>query len=105
MKIKKSVSVLMLFALLAALIPAVSFTAAAIYAPLPQAPRIVSTIYPTDDVVVADIVLTEAPYLAGSGGLTDCTQILQSATARAAVPCSCPPGAIWSGVPSKYPPS
>jgi len=53
--------------------------AAALYAPLPQAPRIVTTMYPTDDVVIADIVLTESPYEADSTGLTDCTQVIQQA--------------------------
>ncbi|MCL2105511.1 MAG: glycoside hydrolase family 55 protein [Oscillospiraceae bacterium] len=52
---------------------------AALYAPLPQEPRIVTTLYPTDDVVVADIVLTEAPYAAVNDGLADCTQIMQQA--------------------------
>ena len=53
--------------------------AAALYAPLAQTPRIVTTVYPTDDVVVADIVLTEAPYSAVADGLTDCAQLLQQA--------------------------
>ena len=52
---------------------------AALYTPLPQAPRIVSTLYPTDDIVIADLVLTEAPYLADNTGLTDCTLVLQQA--------------------------
>ena len=53
--------------------------AAPLYAPLPQEPRIVTTLYPTDDVVVADLVLTEAPYAADSTGLADCTGVIQQA--------------------------
>ena len=53
--------------------------AAGLYEPLQQAPRIVETVYPTDDVVIADIVLTEAPYLADDTGQTDCAQVIQQA--------------------------
>ena len=61
------------------LIGCAPLSAAALYTPLPQAPRIVATVYPTDDVVIADIVLTEAPYAADGSGLTDCTQTIQDA--------------------------
>ena len=44
-----------------------------------QEPRIIETFYPTRDVVVADIVLTEAPYSADLSGKEDCSRILQSA--------------------------
>ena len=43
------------------------------------APVIVHTVYPTEDVVVADIVATEAPYSVDSTGQTDCTAVLQRA--------------------------
>lgn len=52
---------------------------AALYAPLAQEPQLVQTLYPTDDVVVADIVLTQAPYLADNSGGADVTQIIQTA--------------------------
>lgn len=44
-----------------------------------QCPRIVDTVYRTGDIVVADIVLTEAPYCADSSGKEDCTEALQRA--------------------------
>lgn len=44
-----------------------------------QKPVIVETVYPTDDVVVADIILTEAPYSADNTGKEDVTAILQKA--------------------------
>ncbi len=44
-----------------------------------QAPRIVDTVYPTRDIVVADIVLTEPPYSADNTGKTDCAKIVQRA--------------------------
>ena len=49
------------------------------YAELEQSPRIVKTIYETDDVIVADIVVTDAPYNADNSGLVDCTYIIQQA--------------------------
>jgi len=54
-------------------------SAAALYTPPAQAPRIVTTVYPTQDVVIADIVLTQAPYSLDNSGLTDCTSALQQA--------------------------
>ncbi len=44
-----------------------------------QRPRIVETVYPTEDVVIADIVLTEAPYNADNTGNEDVTAILNKA--------------------------
>lgn len=44
-----------------------------------QAPRIVETVYPTRDVIVADAVLTQAPYNADNTGKEDCSAILQRA--------------------------
>lgn len=44
-----------------------------------QPPRIVETLYPTDDIVIADIVATEAPYYADATGAADCTQAIQRA--------------------------
>ena len=44
-----------------------------------QSPRIVDTVYPTRDIVVADIVLTDPPYNADSTGKTDCAAVLQRA--------------------------
>ena len=61
------------------LIGCIPLSGAALYTPLPQGPRIVTTAYPTDDVVIADTVLTEAPYAADSSGLTDCAPAIQQA--------------------------
>ena len=44
-----------------------------------QNPVIVETVYPTDDTVVADIVITEAPYNADNSGNEDVTGIIQKA--------------------------
>ncbi len=44
-----------------------------------QSPRIIETVYPTDDVVVADIVATEAPYGADNTGAEDATAAIQKA--------------------------
>ena len=44
-----------------------------------QQPVIIDTVYPTDDVVVADVVLTEAPYNADNTGKKDVTGIIQKA--------------------------
>ena len=75
-KLRKAAAAILAALLFIGCFPA---AAAALYAPLPQAPRIVATVYPTDDIVIADIVLTEAPYLADGTGLTDCTQVIQQA--------------------------
>ena len=48
-------------------------------AQITQQPRIVETVYPTEDVVVADIVLTEPPYNADNTGKEDVTAILNRA--------------------------
>lgn len=42
-------------------------------------PRIIRTVYETEETVIADIVLTEAPYFADSTGEKDCSDILQQA--------------------------
>ncbi len=70
---KRFISVLL------ALIVCISFALTCFAEEKVQAPVIVETIYPTDDVVVADIVLTEAPYNADSTGVADVTAILQKA--------------------------
>ena len=44
-----------------------------------QPPVIVETVYPTDDVVIADIILTEVPYSADNTGNADVTAVLQKA--------------------------
>ena len=44
-----------------------------------QQPVIIDTVYPTDDVVVADVVLTDAPYNADNTGKKDVTEIIQKA--------------------------
>ncbi len=46
-----------------------------------QQPCIVETIYPTEDVVIADVILTEAPYNADNTGTQDVTAILNNAIA------------------------
>ncbi|MCR5040538.1 MAG: glycoside hydrolase family 55 protein [Clostridia bacterium] len=43
------------------------------------AQRIVETVYPTDDVVIADVVATEAPYSADPTGSEDVSEALQAA--------------------------
>ncbi|MBR5428464.1 MAG: hypothetical protein IK118_08960 [Clostridia bacterium] len=73
MRNTKRIAVCLVFALLLSAFPALSF------AETGQTPRIAETVYPTDDIVIADIVATEAPYLADSTGQTDCTQALQNA--------------------------
>ena len=57
----------------------VGFSVPACLARETPAPVIVNTVYPTEDVVVADIVATEAPYSVDSTGRTDCTAALQRA--------------------------
>ncbi|MBE6790854.1 MAG: hypothetical protein E7535_06675, partial [Ruminococcaceae bacterium] len=42
-------------------------------------PVIVDTVYPTDDIVIADIIVTEAPYFADNTGKTDVTAVIQRA--------------------------
>ena len=44
-----------------------------------QEPKIIQTVYETEDIILADIVLTEAPYNADSTGKADCSDILQQA--------------------------
>ncbi|MBQ8784236.1 MAG: hypothetical protein IJZ57_10760 [Clostridia bacterium] len=44
-----------------------------------QEPVIVQTVYPTEDVVIADIIATEAPYNADNSGENDVTAIIQKA--------------------------
>ncbi len=70
---KKLISLLLCFTLLTA------FSPLAMAEEKAQLPVIVETIFPTDDVVVADIVLTEAPYNADDSGKADVTAILQKA--------------------------
>ena len=42
-------------------------------------PVIVDTVYPTDDIVIADIIVTEAPYFADNTGKTDASAVIQRA--------------------------
>ena len=62
---KKTLALILALILLLSSVP---ITAAARRA---QTPQIVETVYPTDDVVVADIVATEAPYSADCTGEND----------------------------------
>ena len=62
---KKWISLALAVLLTVSALP-VSFSAA------PQEPRIIETVYPTEDIVIADIVASEAPYHAdATGGFTD----------------------------------
>ena len=70
---KKFISLLLCFTLLLAFSPLV-FSKENV-----QTPVIVETVYPTDDVVIADIILTEAPYSADNTGNEDVTAVLQKA--------------------------
>ncbi|BCM94251.1 hypothetical protein IAD21_06154 [Abditibacteriota bacterium] len=42
-------------------------------------PRVIKTQFPTDDYVVASVVVTQAPYSAKADGSSDCTVVVQSA--------------------------
>lgn len=44
-----------------------------------QSPKIIHTVYPVDDAVIADIVATESPYYLDNTGRNDCTSALQKA--------------------------
>lgn len=44
-----------------------------------QEPVIIETVYPTDDVVIADIIVTNAPYNADNTGKNDATSAIQKA--------------------------
>lgn len=44
-----------------------------------QAAAIVDTVYPTDDVVLADVIATESPYSADPSGVNDSTAAIQKA--------------------------
>lgn len=69
----KLISIILILMILSGTVPAFALDSPA------QTARIVETVYPTDDVVLADIVITEAPYSADTTGETDCTDILQRA--------------------------
>ena len=49
------------------------------YAEYTQTPKVVNTVYETDDIVIADIVVTEFPYNADNTGINDCTAVIQRA--------------------------
>ncbi len=70
---KKAISVLLI------LIIAVSFTLPCFAEENMQSPVIIETVYPTDDVVIADIIATEAPYNADNTGKNDATLAIQKA--------------------------
>ena len=44
-----------------------------------QQPVIIDTVYPTDDIVIADIIATKAPYNADNTGVADSTAAIQKA--------------------------
>ena len=69
----KLISIILILMILSGTIPAFALDSPA------QTARIVETVYPTDDVVVADIIATQAPYYADATGETDCTAVLQRA--------------------------
>ena len=73
MKHGKMFSIFIILAILLGTEPALALDVPA------QAPQIVETVYPTEDVVVADIVATQAPYSADPTGERDCTAVLQRA--------------------------
>ncbi len=58
---------------------AVSFAVPCFAAESEQSPIIIETVYPTDDVVIADIVATSAPYNADNTGKNDATTAIQKA--------------------------
>ncbi|MBP3938930.1 MAG: hypothetical protein IK955_05940 [Clostridia bacterium] len=64
---------------LLSLIIAVGFAIPCLAKEVVQSPVIIQTVYPTDDVVIADIVVTEAPYDADNSGKEDVTAIIQRA--------------------------
>lgn len=70
---KKALSLLLVFLFVVAALPVGASAQAA------QSPRIVETVYPTEDVVIADIVATEAPYNADLTGEADVSAALQQA--------------------------
>lgn len=49
------------------------------YADYTQTPQIINTVYETDEIVIADIVVTEFPYNADNTGERDCTAEIQQA--------------------------
>ena len=69
---KKALSLLLVLLFVAAALPVNAAQAA-------QSPRIVETVYPTEDIVVADIVATEAPYNIDAAGEADVSAVLQQA--------------------------
>ena len=70
---KKALCLLLVFLFAAAALPVGASAEAA------QTPRIVETVYPTQDAVIADIVATEAPYSVDSTGEADVSAMLQRA--------------------------
>ena len=73
LKSRKAIAVMLILTVLMITVPVSALDTAK------QSVRIVETVYPTDDVVIADIVATEAPYSADPTGEKDCTDILQRA--------------------------
>lgn len=71
---KRYFSLLLVITLLLFMLPVDSFAGAA-----DNLPRIVQTVYPCKNVIVADAVLTEAPYFADNTGRNDCSDVLQRA--------------------------
>lgn len=72
---KKVISLALCFVLMMALI----VPCAATEAKPELKPHIVNTIYPTEDIVIADVDITKAPYNADNTGKKDVTKIIQKA--------------------------
>ena len=68
-----------LIACLLSLVIAVAFAIPCFAEEAVQAPVIIDTVYPTEDVVVADIIATQAPYNADNTGKNDATAAIQKA--------------------------
>ncbi|MBQ6163010.1 MAG: hypothetical protein IJK23_00910 [Clostridia bacterium] len=69
---KRILSLTLSVLLLVAVLPVSAYAAS-------QEPRIIETVYPTEDIVIADIVATEAPYNADATGENDVSAVLQNA--------------------------
>lgn len=70
---KKIMSIILVFVMLFLTFSVTTF------AESEQQPCIVDTVYPTEDIVIADIVITKAPYYADNTGKSDVTAVIQKA--------------------------
>ena len=66
-------------AFITAMLVIISALSVVSYAEYTQTPKVVNTVYETDDIVIADIVVTEFPYNADNTGINDCTAVIQRA--------------------------